>query len=58
MAKLKPDFDSRLYGFKKLSDLVRGKPDIFEIEERINPGSNVKALYLRSRNEPIVSDIS
>src|SRR3990167_6117724 len=41
LAKLKPDFDSRLYGFKKLSDLARGKPDIFEIEERINPGSNV-----------------
>jgi len=51
LAKLKPDFDSRLYGFKKLSDLVRGKPDIFETEERINPGSNVKALYLRSKQE-------
>ncbi len=49
LAKLKPDFDSRLYGFKKLSDLVRGKPDVFEMEERTNPGSNIKALYLRSK---------
>lgn len=49
LTKLKPDFDSRLYGFKKLSDLVRGKPDIFETEERINPSSNSKQLYLRGK---------
>jgi len=49
LTKLKPDFDSRLYGFKKLSDLVRGKPEIFEIEERVHPVTNSKALYLRSR---------
>lgn len=49
LTKLKPDFDSRLYGFKKLSDLVRGKPEIFEIEERVHPGSNSKDLYLRSK---------
>jgi uncharacterized LabA/DUF88 family protein len=49
LAKLKPDFDSRLYGFKKLSDLVKGKSELFETEERINPGSTVKALYLRSK---------
>jgi uncharacterized LabA/DUF88 family protein len=49
LTKLKPDFDSRLYGFKKLSDLVRGKPEIFEIEERVHSGTNSKALYLRSR---------
>ncbi|HIA1329201.1 TPA: NYN domain-containing protein [Legionella pneumophila] len=30
LTKLKPDFDSRLYGFKKLSDLVKGKPEIFK----------------------------
>jgi len=49
LTKLKPDFDSRLYGFKKLSDLVRGKPEIFETEERVHPGSNAKDLYLRSK---------
>ena len=51
LTKLKPDFDSRLYGFKKLSDLVRGKPEIFEIEERVHPGSNAKDLYLRSKQK-------
>ncbi|MFM5363544.1 OST-HTH/LOTUS domain-containing protein [Aeromonas veronii] len=25
LTKLQPDFDSRLYGFKKLSDLVKAK---------------------------------
>ncbi|KTC73143.1 NYN domain-containing protein [Legionella bozemanae] len=51
LTKLKPDFDSRLYGFKKLSDLVKGKPEIFETEERVNPGSNTKVLYLRGKQE-------
>ena len=51
LTKLKPDFDSRLYGFKKLSDLVKGKPELFETEERVNPGSNTKVLYLRGRQE-------
>ena len=27
------DFDSRLYGFKKLSDLVRSKSDVLELED-------------------------
>lgn len=47
--KLQPDFDSRLYGYKKLSDLVKGKNDIFVIEERKAPGSNQKVLYLRAK---------
>ena len=51
LTKLKSDFDSRLYGFKKLSDLVKGKPDIFETEERVHPGSDTKVLYLRGKQE-------
>lgn len=47
--KLQPDFDSRLYGYKKLSDLVKAKKDLFEIEERLNSGSNQKILYLRAK---------
>jgi hypothetical protein len=47
--KLQPDFDSRLYGYRKLSDLVKGKKDIFVIEERNAPGSNQKVLYLRAK---------
>ncbi len=34
LQKIQPDFDSRLYGFKKLSDLVRGRGDLFVNEER------------------------
>ncbi|KTD61447.1 NYN domain-containing protein [Legionella spiritensis] len=49
LTKLKPDFDARLYGFKKLSDLVRGNPEIFDIEERTNPASLSKELYIRSK---------
>ena len=47
--KLKPDFDSRLYGHKKLSDLVKAKTELFVTEERQGPGSNHKVLYLRAK---------
>jgi len=47
--KLQPDFDPRLYGFKKLSDLVKGRNDLFVTEERRSPGSNQAVLYLRAR---------
>jgi hypothetical protein len=49
LTKLQPDFDSRLYGFKKLSDLVKAKTELFVTEERQAPGSNQKVLYLRAR---------
>lgn len=49
LAKLKPDFDSRRYGYKKLSDLVRDNSDIFEIDERVNSSSNKRELYLRAK---------
>ncbi|MDP1997439.1 MAG: NYN domain-containing protein, partial [Gallionella sp.] len=49
LTKLQPDFDPRLYGYKKLSDLVKAKTDIFAIEERQAPGSNQKVLYLRAK---------
>ena len=49
LTKLQPDFDSRLYGYKKLSDLVKAKTDIFVTEERQAPGSNQKMLYLRAK---------
>jgi hypothetical protein len=49
LTKLQPDFDSRLYGFKKLSDLVKAKTDLFVTEERPMAGSNQKVLYLRAR---------
>lgn len=47
--KLQPDFDPRLYGYRKLSDLVKAETDIFATEERQVPGSNQKNLYIRAK---------
>jgi len=49
LTKLQSDFDSRLYGFKKLSDLVKAKTDIFQFEERSVPSSGTKVLYVRAK---------
>jgi hypothetical protein len=49
LTKLQPDFDSRLYGYKKLSDLVKAKTDLFVTEERGATGSKQKILYLRAK---------
>ncbi|MBK8386731.1 MAG: OST-HTH/LOTUS domain-containing protein, partial [Candidatus Accumulibacter sp.] len=37
LTKLQPDFDSRLYGYKKLPELVKAKTDPFVTEERQAP---------------------
>lgn len=47
--KLQPDFDSRVYGYKKLSDLVKAMTDIFETEERASPSTDQKILYIRAK---------
>lgn len=47
--KLQSDFDSRLYGYKKLSDLVKAKTELFVTEERQLPGSTQKVLYFRAK---------
>lgn len=49
LTKLQPDFDSRLFGYKKLSDLVKARSDLFATEERQLSGSNQKVLYLRAK---------
>jgi hypothetical protein len=49
LTKLQPDFDPRLYGYRKLSDLVKAKKDLFVTEERQAPGANQKVLYLRAK---------
>lgn len=49
LTKLQPDFDSRLFGYKKLSDLVKAKTDLFAVEERQVEGSNHKPLYIRAK---------
>lgn len=48
LTKLQPDFDPRLYGFKKLSDLVKNRSDLFHTEERLPPGGTMKVIYVRS----------
>ena len=49
LTKLQPDFDSRLYGYKKLSDLIKAKTDLFVMEERQSSGSSQKVLYLHAK---------
>ncbi|RPH75454.1 MAG: NYN domain-containing protein, partial [Nitrospiraceae bacterium] len=34
LTKLRSDFDPRSFGYKKLSDLVKARNDLFEVEER------------------------
>lgn len=48
ISKLKPAFDARLYGFKKLSDLIKGHPKRFELKTRANNGSSGEALYVKN----------
>lgn len=43
---LQTDFDSRTYGYKKVSDLVKAYNDIFDIEERLTANEH-KHLYVR-----------
>lgn len=49
LIKLQPDFDSRLYGFRKLSDLVRAKSDLFVVEERATPGASQKTVWVSAK---------
>jgi NYN domain/OST-HTH/LOTUS domain len=51
MQKVQPDFDSRLYGYKKLSDLVKARSELFLTEERTVAGSNYKAIYVRPKTD-------
>ncbi len=46
--KIRPDFDPRLYGHKKLSELLRQQPRYFAIEERGAAGGANRRLYIRA----------
>jgi hypothetical protein len=46
ISKVRPDFDPRLYGCKKLSDLFRAHPKLFAVEERGQ--GEAKALYVKA----------
>jgi hypothetical protein len=51
LQKIQPDFDTRIYGYKKLSDLVKGNPGFFKTQERDVPGGHHKTLYVRAQNK-------
>ena len=48
--RLRPDFDSRLYGHRKFSDLVRSMPERFELDER-GTGAG-KSIFVRLAPRP------
>ncbi|WP_236172235.1 NYN domain-containing protein [Pseudomonas pseudonitroreducens] len=48
IGKLQPAFDPRLYGFKKLSDLIKGHPKRFELQARGTSGTGGMDLYVRN----------
>lgn len=48
ITKLRPNFDSRLYGHKKFSDLVKSLPKHFGIEERASGSGTGKSIYVRN----------
>lgn len=45
--RIRANFDARLYGSKKLSDLLRKFPNDFDIEERGTAGSSSKTVFVR-----------
>ncbi len=49
ITKLQSDFDVRLYGYSKLSDLIRHYSAQFELEERGATATGGKSLYVRNR---------
>lgn len=48
ISKKRPDFDSRNYGYPKLSDLIKSS-DMFETDFRDTNNKGVKHIYIRNR---------
>jgi hypothetical protein len=48
LTKLRPDFDPRLYGSKKLSDLLKKYSTLFKLEERGSAGAATKTIFVRA----------
>lgn len=48
ISKLRPAFDARLYGFKKLSDLIQSQPKRFELQARGGGSSGGRDFYVRN----------
>lgn len=52
--KRKPDFDSRNYGYEKMSLLFKAMKEDFEMDERSNDKSKIKHYYIRNIITPKV----
>lgn len=50
IAKKMPDFDSRNYGYSKLSSLMKSLNDVVEIKERASKKPDTKGLYIRNKS--------
>lgn len=48
ITKLRPEFDPRTHGYKKLSDLIKGYPQAFELQAR-NTSGGTAVMYVRHR---------
>lgn len=49
--KKKPDFDSRNFGFSKLTPMLKSLKKFFELDERETDKSNTKLVYIRNRSD-------
>ena len=47
LTKIRPDFDPRLYGHAKLSNLFKKNPLYFLLEERAIAGASSKVFYVK-----------
>lgn len=56
LSKLQPDFDARLYGHKKLSDLIKANSGAFELQEQGTTATGGKVFHVRKRGQMKVSD--
>lgn len=52
LQKKQPNFDSRNYGFQKLTPLIKSINN-FEIDERVNQNGRVKLVYVRIKKQKI-----
>lgn len=48
ITKLRPEFDPRTHGYKKLSDLIKGYPHAFELQAR-NASGGTAVMYARHK---------
>ena len=47
LTKIRPDFDPRLYGHAKLSNLFKKNSQYFSVEERAVAGTSSKVFYVK-----------